>query len=513
MNDVTLFGNCVTISVGFTPTFMRLLNPPVRPIEIGIYILKFQTHNLIIMKLNIKKLAIVIALVIAALINPKQISAQQENVSFQVFYDALSPYGQWVDYRDYGYVWIPDVGPDFAPYSTDGFWAFTDYGWTWVSDYDWGWAPFHYGRWAYDNYYGWLWVPDNEWGPSWVNWRSADGYYGWSPMEPGISLSISFGRPYNRYNDHWTFVRDRDFERRDIYNYSVDRSDHAMIFRNSTVINQTYIDNSRHTTYVTGPAREDVQRVTGRRISPVAIRENSRPGQDMNNGQLRMYRPQVVKNGEFDRNPAPRRIENLENVKRPSERNVSTQPRNNNNPGNNNDIRERQSRDVPPVNNNERQQQNNNTRQQNINRSQPSQQPQQAVPAGNNERQQQNNMRQQNINRSQPSQQPQQAAPAGNNERLQQENNNRQQNNRTQPAQQQQEQKATPASNSERQLQQNNYRAQPAQQQQQKVEPAQQQQQKAAPAGNNGRQQQNIAKPQKEQQKDRKSEEEKKPNN
>jgi len=439
------------------------------------------------MKLNIKKLAIVIALVIAALISPKQISAQQENISFQVFYDALSPYGQWVDYRDYGYVWIPDVGSDFAPYSTDGYWTFTDYGWTWVSDYDWGWAPFHYGRWAYDNYYGWLWVPDNEWGPSWVNWRRADGYYGWSPMEPGISINLSFNRPYNRYNDHWMFVRDMDFERRDIHNYSVDRSDHAMIFRNSTVINQTYIDNSRHTTYVIGPAREDVQRVTGRRISPVSIRENSRPGQDMNNGQLRMYRPQVVKNGEFDRNPAPRRIENLENVKRPSERNVSTQPRNNN-PGNNNDIRERQSRDVPPVNNNERQQQNNNTRQQNINRSQPSQQPQQAAPASNNERQQQNNMRQQNINRSQPSQQPQQAAPAGNNERQQQENNNRQQNNRVQPAQQQQ----------------------------QKVEPAQQQQ--AVPANSNQNQrQQNIQKQHnqqiKEQEKEKRSRDEKKQNN
>ena len=279
------------------------------------------------MKLNIRKLAIVIALVTAALTNPKQISAQQRNISFQVFYDALSPYGQWVDYQDYGYVWIPDVGPDFAPYSTDGYWTLTDYGWTWVSDYEWGWAPFHYGRWSYDNYYGWLWVPDNEWGPSWVNWRRADGYYGWSPMEPGISIYLSFGRPYNRYNDHWMFVRDRDFERRDIYNYSVDRSEHAMIIRNSTVINTTYIDNSRHTTYVTGPAREDVQRVTGRRINPVAIQENNRPGRDQNDGQLRMYRPEIVKNVRADRNPAPRRIENLENVKRPSERNVSTQPR------------------------------------------------------------------------------------------------------------------------------------------------------------------------------------------
>ena len=146
------------------------------------------------MKLKIKQLAIALAIVIAALINPKQISAQGNNVNFQVFYDELSPYGDWVDYQNYGYVWIPNVGPDFVPYSTAGYWTLTNYGWTWVSDYDWGWAPFHYGRWSYDNYYGWLWVPGNEWGPSWVNWRRADGYYGWSPMEPGISIYLSFGR-------------------------------------------------------------------------------------------------------------------------------------------------------------------------------------------------------------------------------------------------------------------------------------------------------------------------------
>jgi DNA segregation ATPase FtsK/SpoIIIE-like protein len=473
-----------------------------------------------IMLLNIKKLAIVITLIIVALANPKQIFAQQENVSFQVFYDALSPYGQWVDYRDYGYVWIPDVGPDFAPYSTDGYWTLTDYGWTWVSDYEWGWAPFHYGRWSYDNYYGWLWVPENEWGPSWVNWRRADGYYGWSPMEPGISIYLSFGRPYNRYNDHWMFVRDRDFERRDIHNYSVDRSEHAMIIRNSTVINTTYIDNSRHTTYVTGPAREDVQRVTGRRINPVAIQENNRPGRDQNDGQLRMYRPEIVKNVRADRNPAPRRIENLENVKRPSERNIQSQ-------------------------------QQNNARQQNINRNQPTQQPQQTAPADIRERQQkqqqQNDTRQQNINQERQLQQQQKQQNDTrqqniNKERQQQQlqNDTRQQNINKERQQQQQQQNDMKQQNinKERQQQQqqqqndtrqqniNRERQQQQQQQQQqqnntrqqninKGQPAQQPQ-KAVPTGNIQRKQQNTVKPQnqkpKEQPKERRSEEDKKQN-
>ena len=39
-----------------------------------------------------------------------------DNVSYQVFYDELSPYGSWVDYPSYGYVWVPRVTGDFQPY-------------------------------------------------------------------------------------------------------------------------------------------------------------------------------------------------------------------------------------------------------------------------------------------------------------------------------------------------------------------------------------------------------------
>src|SRR3569833_588337 len=67
----------------------------------------------------------------------------------QVFYDELSPYGSWIDYPDYGYVWAPAVDNDFRPYATNGSWVYSDYGWTWASGYDWGWATFHYGRWFY----------------------------------------------------------------------------------------------------------------------------------------------------------------------------------------------------------------------------------------------------------------------------------------------------------------------------------------------------------------------------
>ena len=118
---------------------------------------------------------------------------QSGDVSYQTFYDNLSPYGQWIDYPNYGYVWQPSVGSDFRPYGTNGHWVYTDMGWTWASDYSWGWATFHYGRWFYDNTYGWLWVPGYDWAPAWVSWRSSNDYYGWAPLMPNISFGISFG--------------------------------------------------------------------------------------------------------------------------------------------------------------------------------------------------------------------------------------------------------------------------------------------------------------------------------
>jgi hypothetical protein len=355
------------------------------------------------MKYNIKLLLLFFALVASYTICPKQALAQQSSVSFQTFYDELSPYGEWVDYPRYGYVWIPDVGSGFEPYSTDGQWVMTDYGWTWVSDYEWGWAPFHYGRWDYDNYYGWLWVPDSQWGPSWVTWVRSDGYYGWQPMQPGISISLSFGRDYRTNSDHWNFVRDRDFQRSNVSRYYVSQSNSDVIIRNSTVINNTYTDNRRNSTYVSGPARDDVQRNTGKRVSSVAIRENSNPGQSMKNGQLQIYRPDVRKNNDSGSKPVPNRITNKEDVKRPAERNTINQRRN-----------------VSPTNNGRQQQQRqNNIKQQNIDKSNAQPVQRQEVDRSENNRQQrqqrQNTINQQNIEK-------------GNTQREQQQNVNQPEN-------------------------------------------------------------------------------------
>ena len=279
------------------------------------------------MKTFIKTLAFLVIVIAGTWLLPQKVSAQNEPVSLQVFYDELSPYGTWVDSPDYGYVWVPNVDQDFSPYVTNGHWIFTDYGWTWVSDYPWGWAPFHYGRWAIDPQYGNIWIPDTEWGPAWVTWRQANGYIGWTPMGPGINIDMAMGSSYYVPQDRWAFVRDRDFMQNDLYRYRLDRSLIFNIFNMSLVLRNTRFDNDRHSTYFFGPSRDDVQRYSGRVINPVHIRDYDRPGQTYDQGYLNIYRPQMKRMSVNGQMPAPRNVNRNMDVRSQLNRNSYNQGR------------------------------------------------------------------------------------------------------------------------------------------------------------------------------------------
>ena len=236
----------------------------------------------------------------------------------QVFYDALSPYGNWIDYPDYGYVWQPNVGEDFRPYSSNGNWVYADEGWTWVSNYSWGWAPFHYGRWFYDGGYGWLWMPGQQWAPAWVTWGQSDSYYGWAPVPPRVEVGTS----YRPRTEDWNFVPATN-----ITNVNVNR---YVVRNNITVINKTVIINNVTNNYITnnynsgnganggrgsngnynrGPRVNDVESITNTRIQPVKINGSAKPGQSLNNNQLNVYRP-VIKQApaQGDNKPAPTKV-------------------------------------------------------------------------------------------------------------------------------------------------------------------------------------------------------------
>jgi hypothetical protein len=269
------------------------------------------------------------------LLSPQQTRAQGAGVSFQVFYDELSPYGEWVEYPGYHYVWIPDAGPDFSPYATEGHWVYTDYGWTWISDYSWGWAPFHYGRWFYDDYYGWMWVPGRHWGPAWVQWRRCEGFYGWAPIGPGVNVESSFGPGYYIRRDYWVFVHDRDFDRPDINRYYINRRDNDRFFDHSTVISNRSYDDHNHVYYVAGPERREVQKYTGREVRAYPVKENSNPGQSIRNNELLIYKPVVEKTKGNGPAPIPQKAVPIKDAKSWTQRTSQnpTQVQNQNNTG------------------------------------------------------------------------------------------------------------------------------------------------------------------------------------
>ncbi len=103
---------------------------------------------------------------------------------FALFYEALAPYGKWIDYGKYGPVWFPTgVSEDWRPY-LNGRWVPTEEGWVFETEEPWGWATYHYGNWFPTVEYGWVWSPGSTWYPSNAVWRTSDEYIGWAPLPP-----------------------------------------------------------------------------------------------------------------------------------------------------------------------------------------------------------------------------------------------------------------------------------------------------------------------------------------
>jgi hypothetical protein len=249
----------------------------------------FDTFRFIVLILSLSSITLFI---------PTKSNAQgQFGVSFQIFYDNLSAYGSWVNNSNYGYVWAPSVSRGFMPYATNGYWILTDFGWSWYSYYSWGWAPFHYGRWFYDPFYGWVWIPGNEWAPAWVTWRWSDGYYGWAPIAPGISITFANSYNYHQHvpHEHWRFVREKDFGIRNIHQNYVGADRYLSLINKSSPIQNFREDRTRNTTYNTGPAKLEAENKSGRKFSLIPIREVNQPSQQLKNNRLEIFRPEVKK--------------------------------------------------------------------------------------------------------------------------------------------------------------------------------------------------------------------------
>ncbi len=156
--------------------------------------------------------------------------------------DELDPYageldrnGEWVYDEPQGYVYVPRVAYDWAPY-TYGRWTFTLYGWTWVDSEPWGFVTSHYGRWGYSARIGWHWMPKAGFAGAWVGWSSPVGSYsntiGWCALGTNDRPVGSFaygggGRavPRGRVNPAgrgWSFANRSDLGRASIQRRRVD---------------------------------------------------------------------------------------------------------------------------------------------------------------------------------------------------------------------------------------------------------------------------------------------------
>lgn len=207
----------------------------------------------------------------------------------------LAQNGEWVYEEPAGYVYVPRVASDWAPY-TYGRWVYTLYGWTWIADEPWGFVTSHYGRWGYSSRIGWHWMPRTGFSGAWVGWSSPVGAWGntigWSALgfddRPIGRLGYrSGGRAVSRDDSRragrgWTFVNRSDMGRAGARHRRIDLPveaiERAMVWNADTAPDRSF--------------REDRRGSSGRGGSaPGAVRRGDRPSGGASGAAMINVRP------------------------------------------------------------------------------------------------------------------------------------------------------------------------------------------------------------------------------
>ena len=263
-------------------------------------------------------------------------SPSAREITYQTFYDELSPYGTWINYPVYGEVWNPNMGVSFRPYASNGRWLYTNEGWAWNSYYSWGWAPFHYGRWLYDDLYGWLWVPGYEWSPAWVTWGTYNNFYCWAPLMPGININV--GMNWNPHSIYWNVVNREHIYEDHIHGYLQNTTVVNNFSKNITIINNYGSTKNTNINYSRGPQIAEVRNFVHNDIKVVNIKEVTKK-EIINNNTHIVNNSTVINN-------------NIVNNKKEINNNIHYNNSVNNNVVNKNEVIENHSRNTNEVNNN-----------------------------------------------------------------------------------------------------------------------------------------------------------------
>lgn len=222
-------------------------------------------------------------------------------VSFQSFYDVLSPMGEWIqitkedidedlsdgegegrsltsyfDDEEFLFIWKPKVESGWKPYS-NGKWEYTDHGWLWVSNDKWGNSTYNYGRWWNSPKYGWVWLPGYTWAPAWVSWKvtNDDKYVGWVALSPKAKWKSENGITSSNYNyknkdADWVFVENNTFAG-DITAYNITKqNDNSGFVKNSTTITDIKTEDDKIVT--NGPDVNRMEEKTGKKFERKKIK-------------------------------------------------------------------------------------------------------------------------------------------------------------------------------------------------------------------------------------------------
>jgi len=262
--------------------------------------------------MNIKRASILLlataavatsACVISDAAGPRVRTSRAE-ITVDVFYDSLDPFGRWVEVDFHGWVWIPDgVGREWHPY-TQGYWIHTPAGWTWLSEWRWGWAPFHYGRWMRHSHHGWVWIPGTVWAPAWVAWRRGDGWIGWAPLPVGAGWTVGVGLDLGSVDlavavrsGDWSFVPDHRFLDRRWSSHRALETRHADLIE-ATRLATRYEPDGDGRAVDRGIRVERIERVRETPVSRYRIRETDAPPERptvVKRDRVKVYRPKVKK--------------------------------------------------------------------------------------------------------------------------------------------------------------------------------------------------------------------------